>query len=119
MSQINLKSLPRGAVPVEPRWQPEQFLLLPGFLDKNNDLLFRNLKEVSVGRGCFQSSAEQGVGFKTGAAPGGKGSAGLYLHPRGSSLKRQTKVPKVNSIIKKPKENKPPDKPLCPVFDSL
>uniref|UniRef100_A0A8C9ERG3 Myosin IC n=1 Tax=Pavo cristatus TaxID=9049 RepID=A0A8C9ERG3_PAVCR len=32
-----------------------------GFLDKNNDLLFRNLKEVSMGRGCLQYSAEQGV----------------------------------------------------------
>uniref|UniRef100_A0A8C0BBR5 Unconventional myosin-Ic n=1 Tax=Buteo japonicus TaxID=224669 RepID=A0A8C0BBR5_9AVES len=32
-----------------------------GFLDKNNDLLFRNLKEVSVDRGRFQYSAEQGA----------------------------------------------------------
>lgn len=39
-------------VPME---QPEWFVFLPGFLDKNNDLLFRNLKEVSVERGGFQS----------------------------------------------------------------
>lgn len=62
----HLKLLPCCEVPVEQRWQPERFLFLPGFLDKNNDLLFRNLKEVSVDRGCFQYSAEQGVGFRMG-----------------------------------------------------
>jgi len=45
---------------MEEQWQqPEPFLFLPGFLDKNNDLLFRNLKEVSMDRGCLQYSAEQ------------------------------------------------------------
>lgn len=51
---------------MEQQWQPEPFLFLPGFLDKNNDLLFRNLKEVSMDKGCFQYSAEQGVCFKMG-----------------------------------------------------
>uniref|UniRef100_A0A8V5H1Y5 Uncharacterized protein n=1 Tax=Melopsittacus undulatus TaxID=13146 RepID=A0A8V5H1Y5_MELUD len=38
-----------------------------GFLDKNNDLLFRNLKEVSVDGAC-SNAAQRGVGFKTGGA---------------------------------------------------
>lgn len=63
----HLKFLPCCEISVERWWQPEWFLFLPGFLDKNNDLLFRNLKEVSMDAGYFQySAAEQGAGFKMG-----------------------------------------------------
>lgn len=62
-----LKFLPCCEISVEQWWQPEWFLFFPGFLDKNNDLLFRNLKEVSTDAGCSQySAAEQGGRFKVG-----------------------------------------------------
>lgn len=73
--------------------QPEWFVSLPGFLDKNNDLLFRNLKEVSAER-RFQDRMRSWVSNEV--APEGKDSSRLYLEaacPQGCALKRQIEIP--------------------------
>lgn len=107
----HLKFLPCREVPVEQRWQPELFLFLPGFLDKNNDLLFRNLKEVSVDRGRFQYSAERGVGFKMGWHMREKilldSTWRMRVH-RAALWKDKFEVPEVHLTIKKQNKTKKP-----------
>lgn len=115
----HLKLLPCCEVPVEQRWQPERFLFLPGFLDKNNDLLFRNLKEVSVDRGCFQYSAEQGVGFRMGWHLREKilldSTWRMCVH--GAALwKDKLRCPKFILLLKSKTKQKTSNKQFCPMF---
>ena len=110
-------------VPVEQRWQPERFLFLPGFLDKNNDLLFRNLKEVSVDRECSPYSAEWGVRFKIGWHLREEilldSTWRMHVH-RAALWKDKWRCPKFTVLLKSKKNPKPkPNKLLWRILCTL